>query len=940
MNNPYAFHDGFNLHVEGRISTEDAERQRATAKEILQRLSTQPGVILADEVGMGKTFVALAVALSVAHSNRGHHPVVVMTPSSLRRKWPTDFKVFVERCVPEALRKQFRCREAEHAVDFLKILDDPPSSRASVIFLTHGAMSRGLTDQWVMLALIWQSLYRKWGSDEIRGRLGRFLGPLLQLKWAENKREGIWDELLRKHPKDWGTITRSVLEDQDDPVPAAIIDVLPQLDTLEIYDLLNDMPVKQSKNFDDRIKNARHAIKNACRAAWKECLKLLKVRLPLLILDEAHHLKNSDTQLASLFRSEDAVGDADEISKGPLAGVFDRMLFLTATPFQLGHDELCSVLDRFDGVRWLGTAAPTMEREQFRTVRSQLRDSLDGAQEAAVALDHAWGRLVVDDLVAAGQPFPDVDAWWPHALAGAGLTPAASDVVQAFERTRSAMQLAESRLRPWVIRHLKPRHLPGEYRHLPRRERRIGRAIAPDCPDGECSGIALAGEALLPFLLAARASLQTPEARPVFAEGLASSYEAFLKTRIRNLSPQTAENERDLDDDDAGGSCSSDALDWYLNQLESLLPRDVSTDGGHPKVSATVARVVDLWRQGEKVVVFCHYVETGRVLRQRISAAIRSAILEQAVARLNCSTTEAELILEAKGRRFFDSDSPARQTSDEVARSIIAEYPELSGHAEQLVEIVRRYLRTPSFLVRFLPIENDVLDAGVVRQAFDRADQSGLTFRQLLRTFFSFLAVKCEESERQRVLEALLSVQTGSHLATDVANPYDDDELQGSAAERLLPNVRLVNGRTRDVTRQKLMLAFNTPFYPEVLIASSVMSEGVDLHRNCRYILHHDLCWNPSMVEQRTGRVDRIGAKAETAGRPIQIYIPFIAETQDEKMFRVVMDRERWFGVVMGEKYQVDVRSTESLAARIPLADDAAESLGFNLSVWCDASSI
>ena len=49
---------------EGRISKEDASRQMGTAAEILRRLDRQPGVILADEVGMGKTFVALAVMLS------------------------------------------------------------------------------------------------------------------------------------------------------------------------------------------------------------------------------------------------------------------------------------------------------------------------------------------------------------------------------------------------------------------------------------------------------------------------------------------------------------------------------------------------------------------------------------------------------------------------------------------------------------------------------------------------------------------------------------------------------------------------------------------------------------------------------------------------------------------------------------------------------------
>jgi len=97
------------------------------------------------------------------------------------------------------------------------------------------------------------------------------------------------------------------------------------------------------------------------------------------------------------------------------------------------------------------------------------------------------------------------------------------------------------------------------------------------------------------------------------------------------------------------------------------------------------------------------------------------------------------------------------------------------------------------------------------------------------------------------------------------------------------------------------MLAFNTPFFPEVLVASSVMAEGVDLHQDCRHVIHHDLAWNPSTLEQRTGRVDRIGSKAETVGQPIVIYEPYLGGTHDEKMFRVVKDRERWFGVVMGQ---------------------------------------
>ena len=220
-----------------------------------------------------------------------------------------------------------------------------------------------------------------------------------------------------------------------------------------------------------------------------------------------------------------------------------------------------------------------------------------------------------------------------------------------------------------------------------------------------------------------------------------------------------------------------------------------------------------------------------------------------------------------------------------------------------------------------------------MQEALSTKDLSGLTLRKLLKQFFSFLVERCGEVQRQRYIDAVNRIQTGSHFGADVSSAYDDDELQGAKPEQLIPNVRLVNGTTRSDTRQRLMLTFNTPFYPEILVASSVMAEGVDLHLNCRYVIHHDLCWNPSTLEQRSGRVDRIGAKAERAEKPIHIYLPFVAETQDEKMYRVVMDRERWFNVVMGEDYKIDLRTTDQLAARIPFPASAANELAFDLGV-------
>jgi hypothetical protein len=115
----------YKADVKRPISKEDAARQQATAREILDRFRTQPGVILADEVGMGKTFVALAVAAAVALPDPDLRPVVVMVPPSLREKWPNDFDVFREKCLSADVRAHLEAGRAEKAVDFLKNLDGP-----------------------------------------------------------------------------------------------------------------------------------------------------------------------------------------------------------------------------------------------------------------------------------------------------------------------------------------------------------------------------------------------------------------------------------------------------------------------------------------------------------------------------------------------------------------------------------------------------------------------------------------------------------------------------------------------------------------------------------------------------------------------------------------------------------------------------------------------
>jgi hypothetical protein len=128
------------------------------------------------------------------------------------------------------------------------------------------------------------------------------------------------------------------------------------------------------------------------------------------------------------------------------------------------------------------------------------------------------------------------------------------------------------------------------------------------------------------------------------------------------------------------------------------------------------------------------------------------------------------------------------------------------------------------------------------------------------------------------------------------------------------------------------MHAFNTPFFPDVLVCSQVMGEGVDLQRYCRHVIHHDLAWNPSTIEQRTGRIDRLGCKAESCQpmQPVVLYLPYMAGTADERQFRVMSDREQWFRVVMGQD-EVARLITPEYCSVIPLPEAISEELSFKL---------
>lgn len=79
---------------------------------------------------------------------------------------------------------------------------------------------------------------------------------------------------------------------------------------------------------------------------------------------------------------------------------------------------------------------------------------------------------------------------------------------------------------------------------------------------------------------------------------------------------------------------------------------------------------------------------------------------------------------------------------------------------------------------------------------------------------------------------------TRVHFARRLGDDKADDEARGARI-----------GRVQE--------AFNSPFWPFVLITTSIGQEGLDFHTYCHAVVHWDLPHNPVDMEQREGRVHR-----------------------------------------------------------------------------------
>ncbi|MBW3565421.1 MAG: DEAD/DEAH box helicase family protein [Acidobacteria bacterium] len=160
---------------------------------------------------------------------------------------------------------------------------------------------------------------------------------------------------------------------------------------------------------------------------------------------------------------------------------------------------------------------------------------------------------------------------------------------------------------------------------------------------------------------------------------------------------------------------------------------------------------------------------------------------------------------------------------------------------------------------------------------------------------------------RFRAYQELAEAAANFDLILDVNLPDAwEAALQKAGTEfgRLLREQQPIGGMFGSVN-QTMVRQFRLPGYPFVLISTDLLQEGEDLHPFCSSVYHYGISWMPSSMEQRIGRIDRVSSQTERRltvldRKPegeelLQVYFPHLLDSVERLQVNRVLERMESF---------------------------------------------
>jgi hypothetical protein len=702
-----------------RMSDEDAGRQHATVNRILASFFGPPETrteiqLLADEVGLGKTFVALATAYAVLDAMRSKRSeelppelkkcfraVVVVTPKGnapLMEKWHREVEAFRTRCSSNkdaTLWFQSRiCRNPEDFVEALCRAHDlrrNPAKAPCVIVCQGDIFTRRIRDAGERLRFLTACLFRWWGNKlnreeryhmvrraaEVRGFWT--WGGLAQRVGKGEYEVNLWNfgeqEAYLASSQSVKSAWAPGLQTLYEQTPFTYSEVVKALDEYALtadgayffYDgserAREGSPEPRGllpycKWVADRRGNAEvyfKGFKDRLLALYRQLipglLRNMKLDLPLVIADEAHHWRHAQRQDCRAFRQY-------------LAPLARRLLLLTATPFQLHRDELLEVLATGDGME---PAIGADRVASLQSRRNQLAAAMSESEEAGQSFSREWGALA-----------EQIARLSPNSSTTEPLLPAEEDArTQLIEKLWSELRAASGRkreaalqqvpgvLRPFFARaiHLQDTNrrlnhvmAPLIIRHRRQTEHRrywVGREYPPD-PNSQTtrpdrSQLHLApgqpmptrGELAQYLLMRVVAEISRGKHRTTLGMDLTGCYTTLWKSRDGIKAAETAL------------LAGQPGLLTILKRITGYGQEDNLRDAEHPKVGTVVAEALKRWDLGEKSLIFCFRVPTAETLHRLLSKGVDLRL-----------RSARKALFESRGTEIgkdFDSDKAMQQ---------------------------------------------------------------------------------------------------------------------------------------------------------------------------------------------------------------------------------------------------------------------------------------
>jgi hypothetical protein len=171
-------------------------------------------------------------------------------------------------------------------------------------------------------------------------------------------------------------------------------------------------------------------------------------------------------------------------------------------------------------------------------------------------------------------------------------------------------------------------------------------------------------------------------------------------------------------------------------------------------------------------------------------------------------------------------------------------------------------------------------------------------------------------SHRWQAFDELAELADNFELLLDVNAPDARNrplDESGRELARLLREQQPTGGMAGTVNKT-LVRQFRMPGYPFVLVTTDLLQEGEDLHTFCSSVLHYGISWTPSAMEQRIGRIDRVRSQSdrrlsaldrEPVGDDLlQVYFPYLKDTIEVLQVERVLDRMNAFLRLMHESLE------------------------------------